>query len=285
MLREARVEAGLQDLQERLLDESVEHRRNAELAHPAAALRYLLSSHRLRAGTSPRAAASRIRVPVLSTGTAAVPPSSSRRCRDCPCSSSLASAPPSGSGATAPVPSGRAPWVSAPLRRRRGFHAPSFARGFTPAHERELQLPGLLWHGPFEAQARFTLLHVRPFAAASPAATTASADSSLRRSSRRRPFRREARSPQVRTRPFAARPPDLRRLGLGHRGFAGPRPLAPPGVASYPVPVRRPAVSLPASSPRSVALPQLRFASFAMACSREDFHLLGRAHAGRTDRP
>ena len=29
----------------------------------------------------------------------------------------------------------------------------------------------------------------------------------------RRPFRRKARSPQVRTRPFAARPPDLRRLG------------------------------------------------------------------------
>jgi hypothetical protein len=45
----------------------------------------------------------------------------------------------------------------------------------------------------------------------------------------------------------------------------------------YPVPVRRPAVSLPASSPRSVALPQLRFASLAMACSREDFHLRGNA--------
>ena len=58
--------------------------------------------------------------------------------------------------------------------------------------------------------------------------------------------------------------------------------LAPPGAASHPVPARRPAASLPASSPRSVALPQLRFASFAMACSREVFHLLGRIHAGRT---
>ena len=35
-----------------------------------------------------------------------------------------------------------------------------------------------------------------------------------------RPFRRQARSPQVRTLSFTARPPDLRRLGLGHRGFA-----------------------------------------------------------------
>ena len=172
--------------------------------------------------------------------------------------------------------------MSAPLFRRRGFHTPSFARGFTPAHERELQLPGLLWHGPFEAQVRFTLLHVRPFAAASPQLLRPLLTPRSARLPGCRPFRREARSPQVRTRPFAAPPPDLRRLGLGHRGFAGTRPLAPPGAASHPVPARRPAASLPASSPRSVALPQLRFASLAMACSREDSHLLGHVRAGRT---
>ncbi len=120
-----------------------------------------------------------------------------------------------------------------------------------------------------------------PSLPASPAATTASADSSLR-CSQRRPFRREARSPQVRAsrhRTTAGSTPS----GLGHRGFAVICPLTPLASASYPVPVRRPAVLLPASSPRSVTLPQLRFASLAMACLREDFHLQAEAHAGRTN--
>jgi hypothetical protein len=37
-----------------------------------------------------------------------------------------------------------------------------------------------------------------------------------------------------------------------------------------------------ASSPRSVALPQLRFTSLAVVSLREDLHLRERAHAGRT---
>jgi len=44
----ARIESRLQDLQQGLLDETVEHRRNAKLAHPAAALRDLPPQHRLR---------------------------------------------------------------------------------------------------------------------------------------------------------------------------------------------------------------------------------------------
>jgi hypothetical protein len=36
----------------------------------------------------------------------------------------------------------------------------------------------------------------------------------------RRPFRRKARSPQVRTHSFTAQPPHLRRLTLGHKSFA-----------------------------------------------------------------
>jgi hypothetical protein len=48
------------------------------------------------------------------------------------------------------------------------------------------------------------------------AATTAAADSSLRLD-RRRPFRREARSPQVRTSAFLARPSDLRHQPLATR--------------------------------------------------------------------
>jgi hypothetical protein len=71
----------------------------------------------VRAGTSPRAVP-RVSASSSSTGTAAAPPCSSRRCRDCPCSSSLASARPSGSAGTAPSPSAprrrcldaRSPW-------------------------------------------------------------------------------------------------------------------------------------------------------------------------------
>ena len=42
---------------------------------------------------------------------------------------------------------------------------------------------------------------------------------------------------------------------------------------------------LHASSPQSVALLQLRFASFAVASSREDLHLQDGAHDGRTSNP
>jgi hypothetical protein len=45
VLRETRVEAGLQDLQQGLLDEPVEHRRDTKLAYPAAALGNLLPFH------------------------------------------------------------------------------------------------------------------------------------------------------------------------------------------------------------------------------------------------
>jgi hypothetical protein len=49
-----------------------------------------------------------------------------------------------------------------------------------------------------------------------------------------------------------ARPPNLRRLSLAHESFAVIGPLAQLGSASYPVPVRRPAASLPASFTPSV---------------------------------
>ena len=73
-----------------------------------------------------------------------------------------------------------------------------------------------------------------------------------------------------------------RHLNFDHNGFAVPCPLALLGNAFYPVLVHRLAVSLHASFPHSVALIQLRFASFAVANLREDFHLQDRAHAGRT---
>ena len=100
----------------------------------------------------------------------------------------------------------------------------------------------------------------------------------------RRPFRHKAQFPQVRTRSFTAQPLDLRHLSLDHESFAVRCPLALLGTASYPVLVHRLAVSLHASFPHSFTLTQLRFASFAMINLREDFHLQGRTHAGRTTR-
>ena len=98
----------------------------------------------------------------------------------------------------------------------------------------------------------------------------------------RRPFRHKARSPQVRTSSFAARPPDLRRQSSDHRGLSATGPFAPLGSASYPVFVHRPSVSLPASSPRLVALSRSQFASFGMVFFRGDFHPQDDVHAGRT---
>ena len=138
---------------------------------------------------------------------------------------------------------------------------------------------------PVASTCRPTLLLVRPFAVRfslcglprllRPLLTSRSV-------LQRRPFRHKARSPQVRTHSFAAPPPDLRRLSLDHESFAASCPLTLLGTAFYPVLVHRHAASLHASSPQSVALLQLRFASFAVINSREDLHLQECAHAGRT---
>jgi hypothetical protein len=71
-------------------------------------------------------------------------------------------------------------------------------------------------------------------------------------------------------------------LRLDHQSFAVPGRLASLGSASYAVLVHRLAGSLHASSPRSVALTQLHFTSLTVVRSREDFHLVDRAHAGHT---
>ena len=110
--------------------------------------------------------------------------------------------------------------------------------------------------------------------------TTASADFSLRL--HRRPFRHEARPPQVRTQSFTTQPPDLRSLTLDHKSFAVLCPLALIGFALYPVLVHRLMVSIHASAPHSVTLMQLRFTSFAVVSLRRDFHPQDCAHAGRT---
>ena len=164
-------------------------------------------------------------------------------------------------------------------RRRRGFAASPGPRGFTPASQRELQLPGLLAPGPFETRGQCALPFVRPFTPRSPRALLRPLLTS-RSALRRRPFRREARSPQVRPSAFAARPPDLRRTPLVARAS---RSLARSPWGTSPCirflcvspRFRSPLLSAPPS--RSVAL---RFAPVPATRSREDFHLPVECHAG-----
>jgi len=125
------------------------------------------------------------------------------------------------------------------------------------------------WHPLFaasefrhlQATRLVTLLLVRPFAPSRrllrPRLTSRCA------SSGRRPFRREARSPQVRTRSFTAQSPHLRRLTFDHKSFAVRRPLALVGFASDAIRVTRLTVYVPhflstLGHPRAVVLPFAR---------------------------
>src|SRR6266849_9485720 len=103
---------------------------------------------------------------------------------------------------------------------------------------------------------------------------------------RRCPFRHQARSPQVRLRDLPCTTAGSTQWPFGRRGFAISCLLAPSHHALYPVPVRRLAVSLNASSrPRPhLAVTPLRFAYARCGLlTQKDFHLLVTRHAGRTN--
>jgi hypothetical protein len=81
---------------------------------------------------------------------------------------------------------------------------------------------------------------------------------------------------------FSAQPPDLHRPSLGRESFAASRPLALLDSASYPVPVRRLADSLPASFSGPLTVAALRFTWVATTNSPEDSHPQAIVHAGHT---
>ncbi len=83
---------------------------------------------------------------------------------------------------------------------------------------------------------------------------------------------------------FSAQPPDLHRLSLGRESFAAVGPLALLDSASYPIPVRRLADSLPASFSGPLTVATLRFAWVATTNSPGDSHPLVIAHAGHTNK-
>jgi len=106
------------------------------------------------------------------------------------------------------------PWPRALrfMTRTRGFVAAWIGQGFTLPYSGPLRQSGHLTHCPAHRHAVEHSFSFGPSLALRQA-TTASADFSLP-AQHRRPFRRKARSPQVRTHSFAAQPPDLRRLPL-----------------------------------------------------------------------
>src|SRR5690606_37288623 len=84
------------------------------------------------------------------------------------------------------------------------------------------------------------------------------------------------------THSFTAQPPDLRRFALitrASRFYARSPCSATPSIRFLSIGSQ---LTLRASSPRSVTLTQLRFASFAMINSWRDLHPQECAHAGRT---
>ena len=167
------------------------------------------------------------------------------------------------------------------VRRRQGFPAPSCAPGFTRSPKRQLQLPGLLGPSPTGTHGRLALPSVWPFSRLQ-RDTTASADFSLR--SRRRPFRRKARSPQARPSAFSARPPDLRCLpsvaGASRSSARSPQKAPPPIRFLFVGPL----LSLHASSRHPFAGMPWRFAQVAATSSLRDLHPVAIAHAGAQKR-
>ena len=254
-IREGRVEQRLQDLQQGLLDEPVEHGWDAELALAPARLRDRHPSHRLRL-VAPREEFLAKPRPVhaqmigqrfdchpVDAGTARILSNTLQCGQKVPAFARLLHQV-AGSWALVSVPSrGRFHTQARPLR----LHRASRLCARTIVRR--------LWHGIPEGRGRLALPIVRPFAAG--AATMASADFSLRRPcGPRHPFGRRARPPRVRTSAFAAPPPDLRRRALvtrASRSLARSPCPAPPHIRFLFV-GPQPRSTLPSRRPRGPAL-------------------------------
>jgi hypothetical protein len=100
---------------------------------------------------------------------------------------------------------------------------------------------------------------------------------------RRRPFRHEARSPQVRTQSFPAQSSHLRHLALTTRAsqsLACSPCSVPPSMRFVYLDSR-----FRSTLPSHTRSPSCSCASLTVVSSREDLHLQDRAHAGRTKNP
>jgi hypothetical protein len=163
VLGERRVEPRLKHLQDGLLDEPVERRRDPELSDPATALWDFLPLHRFRL-VGPRDELLANLLPVLrqvlrqlvhghpvDAGTALVLLHALQRRLGVAALDHL-------------FHQAIRSWALVSAHRRRRFAASLAPRDFTPTVQREHELPRLLAHGVFETHGRPALLLVRPFA-------------------------------------------------------------------------------------------------------------------------
>ena len=287
VLGEAGIESRLQDLQEGLLDEPIEHGRDAELSLAAAALGDHVPSHRLRlVGAREQLLADLLPVrdqvrrqvihghPVDAWAALVLTNSLQRGLQVLPFERELEQR----------LLWAARSWALVPRRRRRRFRASLLGRGFTPALKRKLQLLGHLRHGVFETSG------VSPFPTFGPSSSMARLLRPLLTS--RSTAALSAASPfQARGEISPGKNIGLRRVTTGstqprfdHESFAVLRPLALLGCACYPVSVRWPAVSFPASFTPASRSDALRFSSVAVVNSWADFHRRVDVHAGHTER-
>ncbi len=183
----------------------------------------------------------------------------------------------------------------APLRCRRvrlsvrfhacasGFHHCAVPSGFSCALQRELREADIWCNALPHCMSVALSLSFGPSSQLRllwPRLTSRSAGATTHQ---RRPFRRKARSPQVRHVAFSAQPPDLHRLSLGRESFAVSGPLALLGNASYPIPVRRLADSLAPSFSPPLAVGTLGFTWIATTDSPGDSHPQVTCHAGHSE--
>ena len=287
-LGERPVPVRLQHLHHRLLDEAVEHRRNAERPRAARRLRYLHAPHRLRlVGAVKQLGPDRGPV-LLQVGRQVIDGHAVDACRT---------------------------FVALHLRQRllqiltldnrfhrrsrdrrafeTGFRRARFglsgggASGFTLRSGAQVQLDLILLpHGSHEIAALLATSTVRAFGGSLPP-TMPSADFCA---AVRPPYDglspvagTQRRSPEVRSTAFTARPPDLPPRSLMTVDFAITCSLVRPGRPRYPVLVHRAAALLHASFRPHLAMTPLRFANPSPPSGWiEDFHLQAVVHARHT---
>src|SRR5262249_24083446 len=287
-LGERPVPVSLQHLHDRLLDEAVEHRRDAERPHAARCLRYLYPPHRLRFVGALQQLGPDRRPVLLQVGRQIVDAQAVDACRtfvalhlrqrllqvltldNCfhrrPCDRRA---------------------FETSFRRARFGRLGGGARGFTLRSGAQVQLLLIfLPHGSREITALLVSSTVRAFGGALPP-TMPSADFcavvrmphgtlSPVAGTRRRP-------PEVRPTAFAARPPDLPPRPLMTMDFAIIGSLVRTGRPRYPVLVHRAAALLHAFFKPRLATTPLRFANPSPPSGWiEDFHLQAVVHTRHT---
>src|SRR5262245_61811877 len=289
-LRERRVPRRLQHLHSCLLDEAVEHRRDAEWPHAARCLRYLHPSHRLRLVGALKQLSPDRGPMLLQVGRQIVDTHAVDACRALVALHLRQR--------FLQVPTLDHCFHRRPCDRRAfetGFRRAGFgrlgggARGFTLRSGAQVQLPLILLpHGSREIAALLASSTVQAFDGALPP-TMPSADFCTAVGSPYDDLSPVAaprrRLPDVRQTAFTARPPDLPPRSLMTLDFAIACSLVRPGRPHYPVFVHRAAGLFHAFFRPHLTMTPLRFANPSPSSGWiEDFHLQAVVHTRHTSK-